>query len=74
MISNALAESVDNEVRQLYEWYQAAENDAERRNIVLEMGKLPMPPRRNLHGTRVRVSTSIFRELDRLRRRSRGNV
>ncbi|ELY63591.1 hypothetical protein C489_18426 [Natrinema versiforme JCM 10478] len=40
MISNTLAESVDNEVRQLYEWYQAAESDAERRNIFLEMEEL----------------------------------
>ena len=32
--------TVDGEVRQLYERYQAAENDAERREIALEMGKL----------------------------------
>jgi len=34
------ATAVDDEVRQLYERYQAAESDAERREIVLEMGKL----------------------------------
>jgi hypothetical protein len=32
--------SVDNEVRQLYERYQAAESDAERREIALKMGEL----------------------------------
>jgi len=32
--------SVDTEVRQLYERYQAAESDAERREIALEMGEL----------------------------------
>ena len=32
--------AVDDEVRQLYERYQAAESDAERREIALEMGKL----------------------------------
>jgi len=32
--------SVDNEVRQLYERYQAADSDAERRKIALEMGEL----------------------------------
>ncbi|MGQ3413931.1 hypothetical protein ACT4ML_17010 [Natrinema sp. LN54] len=32
--------SDDDEVRQLYERYQAAESDAERHEIVLEMGKL----------------------------------
>lgn len=32
--------AVDDEVRQLYEQYQAAESDAERRDIALEMGKL----------------------------------
>jgi hypothetical protein len=31
---------VDDEVRQLYQRYQAAESDAERRDIALEMGKL----------------------------------
>lgn len=31
---------VDDEVRRLYERYQAAESDAERREIALEMGKL----------------------------------
>jgi len=30
----------DDQVRQLYERYQAAESDAERREIALEMGKL----------------------------------
>ena len=30
----------DDEVRQLYERYQAAESDAERREIALEMGEL----------------------------------
>ena len=32
--------AVDDEVRQLYERYQEAESDAERREIALEMGKL----------------------------------
>ncbi len=32
--------AVDDEVRQLYEAYQAAESDAERHEIALEMGKL----------------------------------
>ena len=32
--------AVDEEVRQLYERYQAAESDEERREIALEMGKL----------------------------------
>lgn len=32
--------TVDEEVRQLYERYQAAESDEERRVIALEMGKL----------------------------------
>ena len=32
--------AVDDEVRQLYERCQAAESDAERREIALEMGKL----------------------------------
>ncbi|AHG02381.1 hypothetical protein HALLA_20980 (plasmid) [Halostagnicola larsenii XH-48] len=32
--------AVDDEVCQLYERYQAAESDAERREIALEMGKL----------------------------------
>ncbi len=32
--------AVDEEVRRLYERYQAAESDAERREIALEMGKL----------------------------------
>ena len=31
---------IDDEVRQLYERYQAAESDAERREIALEMGTL----------------------------------
>jgi hypothetical protein len=31
---------VDEEVRRLYERYQSAESDAERRAIALEMGKL----------------------------------
>ncbi|MFC6757037.1 hypothetical protein ACFQER_10585 [Halomicroarcula sp. GCM10025894] len=31
--------AVDDEVRQLYERYQAAESDEERREIALEMGK-----------------------------------
>ncbi|WP_245705833.1 hypothetical protein [Halobellus clavatus] len=34
------ARTVDDEVRQLYERYQAAESDAERREIALEMGKI----------------------------------
>ena len=32
--------TVDEEVRRLYERYQAAESDAERHEITLEMGKL----------------------------------
>ncbi len=32
--------AIDDEIRQLYERYQAAECDAERRKIALEMGKL----------------------------------
>ena len=32
--------AVDDEVRQLYERYQAAESDAERRESALEMGEL----------------------------------
>jgi len=32
--------TVDEEVRQLYERYRAAESDAERREIALEMGTL----------------------------------
>ena len=32
--------AVDDEVRRLYERYQAAESDAERREIALEMGEL----------------------------------
>jgi len=32
--------AVDDEVRQLYERYQAAESDAERRVIALKMGEL----------------------------------
>jgi len=32
--------SVDDEVRQLYERYQAAESDEERHAIALEMGRL----------------------------------
>ena len=31
---------IDEEVRRLYERYQSAESDAERREIALEMGKL----------------------------------
>lgn len=34
------SEAVDDEVRHLYERFQAAESDAERREIALEMGKL----------------------------------
>lgn len=33
-------EAVDNEARQLYERYQAAESDGERREIALELGEL----------------------------------
>ena len=41
MTSNTTpAGSVDDEVRQLYERYQAAESDAKRRDIALEMGAL----------------------------------
>ena len=32
--------AVEDEVRQLYERYQAAESDAERREVALEMGEL----------------------------------
>ncbi|WP_049912313.1 hypothetical protein [Natrialba hulunbeirensis] len=32
--------TIDEEVRRLYERYQAAESDAERHEIALEMGKL----------------------------------
>ena len=32
--------TIDDEVRQLYERYQAAETEAERREIALEMGEL----------------------------------
>lgn len=32
--------AVDGEVQKLYEQYQAAESDAERREIALQMGKL----------------------------------
>jgi len=32
--------AIDDEVRQLYERYQAAETEAERREIALEMGEL----------------------------------
>lgn len=32
--------AADDEVRQLYERYQSAESDEERREIALEMGKL----------------------------------
>ena len=32
--------AVDDEIRQLYERYQAADSDAERREIALEMGEL----------------------------------
>lgn len=34
------SEVVDEEVRQLYERYQTAESDDERREIAIEMGKL----------------------------------
>jgi hypothetical protein len=34
------SDAVDNEVRQLYERYQAAESDEERAKIALKMGKL----------------------------------
>ena len=41
MVSNSTpAGSVDDEARQLYERYQAAESDVERHEIALEMGKL----------------------------------
>ncbi|WP_435101109.1 hypothetical protein [Halarchaeum sp. P4] len=38
--SSESSTSVDDEVRQLYERYQAAETDKERHEIALEMGKL----------------------------------
>ncbi|MFC6718961.1 hypothetical protein ACFQGT_20150 [Natrialbaceae archaeon GCM10025810] len=38
--STASSTAVDEEVRQLYERYQATESDAERHEIALEMGKL----------------------------------
>ncbi|WP_266079971.1 hypothetical protein [Haladaptatus caseinilyticus] len=34
------SETVDEEVRRLYERYQSAESDEERQEIALEMGKL----------------------------------
>jgi hypothetical protein len=37
---NDSSATVDEEVRRLYKRYQAAESDAERREIALEMGKL----------------------------------
>jgi len=37
---NNSSTAVDDEVRQLYERYQAAESDADRREIALEMGEL----------------------------------
>ena len=46
MVNSTMASStdsstaVDDEVRHLYERYQAAETDAERHEIALEMGKL----------------------------------
>ena len=46
MVNREMASSTDSstagddELRQLYERYQAAESDAERREIALEMGKL----------------------------------
>ena len=40
LMSMSDATMVDDEVRQLYERYRAAESDAERREIALEMGKL----------------------------------
>jgi hypothetical protein len=38
--SNESSTAVDEKVRRLYERYQAAESDAERREIALEMGDL----------------------------------
>jgi hypothetical protein len=41
MASNSDSQTAtDDEVRQLFERYQAAESDAERHEIALEMGKL----------------------------------
>ena len=40
MASSTDSSTADDEVRQLYERYQAAESDAERREIALEMGEL----------------------------------
>ncbi|OAQ51298.1 hypothetical protein HTG_17325 [Natrinema mahii] len=40
MTSDSSSGSVDDEVRQLYERYLAAESDAECREIALEMGDL----------------------------------
>ncbi|WP_187347703.1 hypothetical protein [Haloplanus rubicundus] len=40
MASSTDASSVDKEVRRLYERYQSAESDEERREIALEMGAL----------------------------------
>lgn len=40
MASSTDSSTADDEARQLYERYQAAESDAERREIALEMGKL----------------------------------
>lgn len=38
--SSDSSSAVDEEIRRLYERYQAAESDEERREIALEMGKL----------------------------------
>lgn len=38
--SSDTSEPIDEDVRRLYERYQAAETDEERRQIALEMGKL----------------------------------
>lgn len=40
MASGTESAPVDDEVRRLYEAFQAAESDAERREIALEMGEL----------------------------------
>ncbi|UTF55619.1 hypothetical protein [Natronosalvus rutilus] len=40
MANSTHSEAVDDEVSQLYERYQAAENDEERHEITLEMGRL----------------------------------
>nr|WP_276682688.1 hypothetical protein [Haloquadratum walsbyi] len=60
-VSEGDAKTVDDEVRQLYERYQAAESDAERREVALKIGKLD--GRRH-----TKIYPSTRREFRRLRR------